>query len=70
MITSAPDARQFVETWKDIANALGRSERWCRYMSNRAIGPLPVFKVGGIARLRLEDLATWLEEQRTAGRSV
>jgi len=26
----------FVETWKGIATALGRSERWCRYMARRA----------------------------------
>ena len=25
----------FVETWKGIATALGRSERWCRYMARR-----------------------------------
>ena len=41
----------FVETWKGIATALGRSERWCRYMARRAGDPLPVFKVGGIVRL-------------------
>ena len=37
----------FVETWKGIATALGRSERWCRYMARRGSDPLPVFKVGG-----------------------
>ena len=37
----------FVETWKGIATALGRSERWCRYMARKAGDPLPVFKVGG-----------------------
>jgi len=48
----------FVETWKGIATALGRSERWCRYMARRGQDPLPVFKVGGIV---LED---WLSRQR------
>jgi hypothetical protein len=38
----------FVETWKGIATALGRSERWCRYMARRGADPLPVFKVGAI----------------------
>lgn len=46
----------YVETWKGIAHALGRSERWCRYMAQRAQDPLPVFKVGGIVRLNGDDL--------------
>ena len=35
----------YVETWKGIAHALGRSERWCRYMARRTSDSLPVFKV-------------------------
>lgn len=54
----------FVETWKGIAMALGRSERWCRYMARRAGDPLPVFKVGGIVRLNSGDLEDWLSRQR------
>ncbi|HET9622445.1 MAG TPA: hypothetical protein VFP84_13825 [Kofleriaceae bacterium] len=54
----------FVETWKGIATALGRSERWCRYMARRASDPLPVFKVGGIVRLNTTDLEDWLSRQR------
>jgi hypothetical protein len=54
----------FVETWKGIAMALGRSERWCRYMARRAGDPLPVFKVGGIVRLNTGDLEDWLMRQR------
>ena len=54
----------FVETWKGIAMALGRSERWCRYMARRAGDPLPVFKVGGIVRLNTGDLEDWLTRQR------
>jgi hypothetical protein len=54
----------FVETWKGIALALGRSERWCRYMARRANDPLPVFKVGGIVRLNSGDLEDWLAHQR------
>jgi hypothetical protein len=54
----------FVETWKGIATALGRSERWCRYMARRAGDPLPVFKVGGIVRLNNPDLEDWLSRQR------
>ena len=56
----------FVETWKGIATALGRSERWCRYMARRAGDPLPVFKVGGIVRLNSPDLEDWLSRQRAA----
>jgi hypothetical protein len=58
----------YVETWKGIAHALGRSERWCRYMAQRSDDPLPVFKVGGIVRLNGDDLADWLVRQR--GRSL
>ena len=54
----------FVETWKGIADALGRSERWCRYMARRTNDPLPVFKVGGIVRLNLQDLEGWLSGHR------
>jgi hypothetical protein len=54
----------FVETWKGIATALGRSERWCRYMTRRGADPLPVFKVGGIVRLNGTDLEDWLGRQR------
>lgn len=54
----------FVETWKGIATALGRSERWCRYMARRGADPLPVFKVGGIVRLNHTDLEDWLAGQR------
>ena len=56
----------FVETWKGIAMALGRSERWCRYMARRGADPLPVFKVGGIVRLNNTDLEDWLSRQRQA----
>lgn len=54
----------YVETWKGIAFALGRSERWCRYMAQRTDDPLPVFKVGGIVRLNGTDLEGWLGRQR------
>lgn len=54
----------YVETWKGIADALGRSERWCRYMARRAQEPLPVFKVGGIVRLNQADLEEWITRQR------
>lgn len=53
----------YVETWKTIGRALGRSERWCRYMA-RGPDPLPVFKVGGIVRVQVTDLDAWLERQR------
>jgi hypothetical protein len=54
----------FVETWKGIAFAVGRSERWCRYMARRHEDPLPVYKVGGIVRLNTDELEQWLLRQR------
>jgi hypothetical protein len=54
----------FFETWKGIAHALARSERWCRYMARRDEDPLPVFKVGGIVRLNQPDLEDWIGRQR------
>lgn len=54
----------YVETWKGIAFAVTRSERWCRYMARRTHDPLPVFKVGGIVRLNKVDLDGWLARQR------
>lgn len=54
----------YVETWKGIAYQLGRSERWCRYMAQRAEDPLPVFKIGGIVRLNGDDLEDWIARQR------
>lgn len=56
-----------VETWKCIATAVGRSERWCRQQAALATNRLPVFKVGGIVRLNFADLDAWLERQRAAG---
>ncbi len=60
----------FVETWKGIGTALGRSERWCRYMARRAGDPLPVFKVGGIVRLNHADLEDWIARQRASSMRV
>ena len=54
------------ETWKGIAFACNRSERWCRYMARRPLDPLPVFKVGGIVRLNQGDLDAWVLRQRDA----
>lgn len=54
----------YVETWKGIAAELGRSERWCRYMTRRAADPLPIYKIGGIVRLSRDDLNGWLARQR------
>lgn len=58
------DDGEYVETWRDIAAVVRRSERWCRYVAARAEDALPVYKIGGIWRLRREDLANWLGRQR------
>jgi hypothetical protein len=53
----------FVETWKQIAAVVQRSERWCRYMAANQVDPLPVRKVGGIVRLYVSDLDGWIARQ-------
>ncbi len=52
-----------IETWKGIALACGRGERWCRYMADRKADPLPVLKLGGRVRIPEADLAAWIERQ-------
>jgi hypothetical protein len=54
-----------LETWPQIAGAMGKSEGWCRKMSERAEDPLPVTHVGAISRVvavraELEDW--WVRE--------
>jgi hypothetical protein len=58
--------RAYLDGWKAIAEALGRSSRWCRLIANRPVDPLPVFKFGGGVRLNLADLDAWLDRQRAA----
>ena len=61
----------FFETWKGIADAMGRSERWCRYMARRTANPLPVYKMGGIVRMNESDRNDWLlREQHRAPTSL
>jgi hypothetical protein len=54
---------EYTETWKRISTLVGKSERWCRYMAHRPESPLPVFKVGGMARINHVDYQNWLEAQ-------
>jgi hypothetical protein len=54
----------YVETWKGIAFAVGRSERWCRYMAQRAQDPLPVVKWGGIVRVYRDEMERWMSRQQ------
>jgi hypothetical protein len=61
------DSCSFVETWKCIADAMDRSERWCRYMARRAEDPLPVYKMGGIIRMNITDRDEWLRRARCNG---
>ncbi|MBE7447544.1 MAG: hypothetical protein HS111_01240 [Kofleriaceae bacterium] len=60
----------YVETWKQIAALVHRSERWCRNMARREVAPLPVYRLGGLVRLEVKDLEAWLraERERTIAR--
>lgn len=60
----------YSDTWKSIAQHVGRSEKWCRYTSKRPVDPLPVFKIGGIQRLDHADYDAWLERQKAAHRAL
>lgn len=53
-----------VETWKRIAQHLGRSMRWCQGAATRRPDPLPVFKVGGIVCAQPAALDGWWRRQR------
>jgi hypothetical protein len=64
------DSGSFVETWKCIADAMDRSERWCRYMARRAQDPLPVYKMGGIIRMNIADRDDWLQRARHGGTAL
>ena len=55
--------RKYLESWKAIGAAIGRSERWCRYMSHGP-DPLPVFRVKRMVKLDLAELEAWLARQR------
>lgn len=53
-----------IETWKQIAAAVGRCERWCRYMAAREQDPLPVVTqtcTRSFVRADAAALAAWLE---------
>jgi len=54
----------YFETWKCIAAAIGRSERWCRMMGQRPEDPLPVWKFCGTIRIEKSDLDVWIARQR------
>jgi len=55
---------EHVDTWKAIAAFIGRSDRWCRYMSSLEEDPLPVFKLRGQVRLDVAEFRGWVERQK------
>lgn len=50
-------------SWKEIGRAIGRSERWCRYMA-AGPDPLPVVRISGRIHLERAALDAWLYRQR------
>jgi uncharacterized small protein (DUF1192 family) len=58
--------RPYVETWRGVGGLCGRSERWCRQYASRAERPLPVFKIGGIVRMYVDELERWMVEEAAA----
>jgi len=57
-----PDTTRWLWGWKEIGDALGRSERWARRKSKR----IPVSWEGGRPCITLGDLYAWLKGQRAA----
>lgn len=57
---------QRLEGWKQIADYLNRSERWCRRAAARAVVSirLPVWYLGGSPALTYEDADAWLARER------
>ena len=58
--------RPYVETWRGVAALCGRSEHWCRMYGSREDRPLPVFKVGGIVRMYVDELERWMADEAVA----
>jgi hypothetical protein len=58
----APDTTKWLWGWKEIGDALGRSERWARRKGKR----IPVSWEGGRPCITLGDLYAWLKGQRAA----
>jgi hypothetical protein len=52
-----------LRSWKAIGRELGRSERWCRYMTS-APDPLPVFRINRQVCADRGALEAWLRRQR------
>lgn len=52
-----------LEGWRQIADQIGRSEKWCRTLATRADDPLPVNLFGGIVIADAETVATWVKRQ-------
>jgi hypothetical protein len=55
-----------LEGWKQIADYLNRSERWCQRAVHRL--DLPVWYIGGTPALTYEDADGWLESLRQHAR--
>ena len=60
----------FAEGWRGIAEYVGRSERWCRYMALRERDPLPVTKLHGRVRLHHAAMVAWEARQERPLRDV
>lgn len=56
-----------LEGWSEIADYLGRSEKWCWRWAKKPVGErLPVYRVGGIVCADAEDLDAWVQAAKLA----
>ncbi len=69
-IGSMPTGESFLLTPQQLAKRLQVSVAWVRDHSTRKHPRLPVVRVGGLLRFRLEDIDRWIEQQyrRSASR--
>ena len=57
-----PEAPKLLLSTKDVARALGVSERFAKELIHA--GSLPSFKIGRLRRVYEDDLLAWIDRQR------
>ena len=62
-----PEAPKLLLSTKEVARALGVSERFVKQFIHS--GSLPSFKIGRLRRVYADDLLAWIDRQRAGALS-